>query len=323
MSSLKSKKTTTNIKDLAEMVGVSKTTISIFLNTPETTRISNEVKAKIKTAIEETGFTRSVIAHSLALQKTKTICVLALFKGHNIFESNALIRLMDGIQSSLSKEQYSLLIPPAKDVDIVNLVKHQHQFTIGYDGLIICATRYDSTTELALVAEYLEQTNVPTILINAPYLEQDLSQIIIRTPEKSCPINYLVRNNHKKIVFILGYKDDPDTEEILKKIRRVEKTENIKIETKNILYGKYSSSKAKDCLAKYIEANGLDFSAVYAHSFKMIQGVYELFFERKIAIPDDISVIGTSHDASDTILYPPLTFLERPYYDVGRLAVEE
>ena len=124
-------------------------------------------------------------------------------------------------------------------------------------------------------------------------------------------------------MFILGYKGDPDTEEILKKIRRVEKTENIKIETKNILYGKYSSSKAKDCLAKYIEANGLDFTAVYAHSFKMIQGVYELFFERKIAIPDDISVIGTSHDASNTILYPPLTFLERPYYDVGRLAVEE
>ena len=49
------------INEIAEMVGVSKTTISFYLN-GKTNKMSDETQKKIQQVIEETGYTPSAVS---------------------------------------------------------------------------------------------------------------------------------------------------------------------------------------------------------------------------------------------------------------------
>ncbi|MBF0844154.1 LacI family DNA-binding transcriptional regulator, partial [Streptococcus danieliae] len=60
------------ITDIAKMVGVSKATVSYYLN-GNTSKMSLATQEKIRQIIEETGYQPNKIAQSLATKDTKTI----------------------------------------------------------------------------------------------------------------------------------------------------------------------------------------------------------------------------------------------------------
>ena len=63
------------INDIASLVGVSKATISYYLN-GNMRKMSLETREKIRLAIEETGYQPNKMAQSLVTKDTKTIGVV-------------------------------------------------------------------------------------------------------------------------------------------------------------------------------------------------------------------------------------------------------
>ena len=58
------RKSKVTIKDIAEMAGTSKTTVSFYLN-GKTEKMSEETKQKIEQVIKETNYRPSIVARSL------------------------------------------------------------------------------------------------------------------------------------------------------------------------------------------------------------------------------------------------------------------
>ena len=97
------------ITDIAKMVGVSKATVSYYLN-GNTSKMSLATQEKIRQIIEETGYQPNKIAQSLATKDTKTIGVV-IADITNPFISS----VMKGIHDQCQEEGYSVLFTNSDD----------------------------------------------------------------------------------------------------------------------------------------------------------------------------------------------------------------
>ena len=92
------------IKDIAEMAGTSKTTVSFYLN-GKTEKMSEDTKAKIAAVIKKTNYRPSIVARSLNSKNSKLIGVL-IGDITNTF-SNQIVK---GIETIASKYNYQVIV---------------------------------------------------------------------------------------------------------------------------------------------------------------------------------------------------------------------
>ena len=91
-----------SIKKIAELSGVSKSTVSRYLNGGY---VSESNKSKIKAAIEKTGFIPSFAAQSLRTKVTKQIGVII-----PKLNSYSISKMVAGITEILNKEGYYVVL---------------------------------------------------------------------------------------------------------------------------------------------------------------------------------------------------------------------
>ena len=119
------------IKDIAEMAGVSKTTVSFYLN-GKTEKMSEETRMKIQEIILRTNYRPNVAARTLNQKKTNLIGVI-IGDITNTFSN----KIVKGIEDTARKHGYQTLIgnsgyDPRRESSYVN-----RMLTLGADGFII------------------------------------------------------------------------------------------------------------------------------------------------------------------------------------------
>lgn len=128
----KSQKVT--IKDIAEMAGTSKTTVSFYLN-GKTEKMSEETKIRIAKVIEETNYRPSIVARSLNSKNSKLIGVL-IGDITNTF-SNQIVK---GIEAVASKNGYQIIVGNSDYNSQREESYVERMLSMGVDGFIIQPT---------------------------------------------------------------------------------------------------------------------------------------------------------------------------------------
>ena len=98
-----------NINEIAWLAGVSRTTVSRYLNNGY---VSEEKKEKIRKVIEETGYQPSTQAQMLRTKKTKLVGVV-LPK----INSDTISREVAGISDVLAKRGYQIILANTNNAD--------------------------------------------------------------------------------------------------------------------------------------------------------------------------------------------------------------
>src|SRR5918996_139101 len=75
-------------------------------------------------------------------------------------------------------------------------------------------------------------------------------------------------------------------------------------------------------LAGQLMADGREFTAVAAANDLLALGCYDVFAERGVRCPDDISVVGFNDMPFAARFQPPLTTIHIPHYEIGRAAAQ-
>lgn len=141
-----------NINEIAQLAGVSRATVSRYLNEGY---VSEEKKAKIKKVIEETGYNPSSQAQMLRTKKTKLIGVII-----PKLNSHAISRMVDGIGLILSKEGYQLLLANTQN-DEKEELKYLNTFKYNQvDGIILIGTILTKEHK-----KLLEAMKVPVVIL--------------------------------------------------------------------------------------------------------------------------------------------------------------
>ena len=123
-----------NINEIARLAGVSRTTVSRYLNNGY---VSEEKKEKIRKVIEETGYQPSTQAQMLRTKKTKLVGVV-LPK----INSDTISREVAGISDVLAKRGYQIILANTNN-DIEEELKSLSLFRDNQvDGVIFIATMF-------------------------------------------------------------------------------------------------------------------------------------------------------------------------------------
>lgn len=121
-----------NINEIAELAGVSRATVSRYLNNGY---VSSEKKEAIRKIIEETGYQPSSQAQQLRTKRTRLVGVII-----PKISSSSIARMVSGIGDELSKSGYQMILANTNN----NIVEEQKYLSIfrdnQVDGIIFMGT---------------------------------------------------------------------------------------------------------------------------------------------------------------------------------------
>lgn len=144
------------INEIAEMAGVSRATVSRYLNNGY---VSGEKRERIARVIQETGYVPSSQAQMLRSKKTGLIGVII-----PKISSDSISRMVDGIGEELAKEGYQLLLASTNNNEREE-IRYLQTFRNNYvDGVILIGTIFRREHRKAL-----EELEVPVVVLGQQY----------------------------------------------------------------------------------------------------------------------------------------------------------
>jgi DNA-binding LacI/PurR family transcriptional regulator len=295
-----------NSQDVANLAGVSRTTVSLVLNEVEGISISPETQQKVRDAAEQLGYIPNATAQALATQRAQAIGLVMTRSPHHIASDTFLPQILGGLLEVVKQNKLHLLIesvePEHQDRVYLELAHAKH-----IDGMILLTPRIDDAA-LRRLEEIDAHSVVMGKLADSNLYSVDVdNQLAARKATQ-----YLIDIGHSRIACIanarasfssayervLGYKDALIAS-------------GINPEDGMIRYADFDPQSGFDRM-KSLLTSGQEFTAVFVASDNVAMGVKAALREAGLHIPDDISIIGFDDIPWAQYSDPPLTTIRLP-----------
>ncbi|MCY8548199.1 LacI family DNA-binding transcriptional regulator [Bacillus vallismortis] len=309
------KKTTshTTIKDVAECAGVSKSTVSRYIN-GKIDAISPEKVKSIKKAIAELNYRPSKMAQGLKIKKSKLIgFVVADIT--NPFS----VAAFRGVEEVCDQYGYSIMVcntdnNPEKEREmLLKLEAH------SVEGLILNATGENKD-----VLHAFREQQIPTILIDRKLPNQKLDTVTTD--------NRRITREILQKIYSKGYTDvalfsepvssiSPRTEraEVYQEMASVENVNGLvrmyEIDVKN-------KEQLKAALQTFHTEMPEQKKAILALNGLIMLKIISCMEELGLRIPQDIGIAGFDDTEWYKLIGPGITTIAQPSHDMGRTAME-
>ena len=145
---------TLTIADIADTLGVSKTTVSRAISGKG--RIGSETRERVLKYIDAHNYTPNVIAKSLAQNKTYNLAVVML-GDYELIDLPFFQNCIMGIQEIASSFDYDMLLTVCNNADVTKLERIVRNRKV--DGVILLRSFMDDVQ-----VEYLQEKNIPFVV---------------------------------------------------------------------------------------------------------------------------------------------------------------
>ena len=291
-----------NINEIARLAGVSRATVSRYLNNGY---VSEEKKKVIRQVIEETGYQPSSQAQMLGTKKTKLVGVI-LPK----INSNTISREVAGISDILTKKGYQIILANTNN-DIEEELKYLSLFKDNQvDGVIFIATILTQKHK-----KMLKEYKVPIVLLGQllegyPCIYQDdykaAAKLTEQMAESGKHFGYITVTDQDEAV---GQRRRAGVEETLQKLEKELKPECVKCGDFTVESGHWMTAEL------FQENPNLD--TVICATDTMAVGAMTWLKENGYRIPEDVQVAGLGDGYLGKIVEPKLTTVHFFYKTSG------
>ncbi|MFP7335222.1 LacI family DNA-binding transcriptional regulator [Shouchella clausii] len=298
------------IQDVAKLAGVSKATVSKYLN--NIPYVSEETQKKIKSAIDTLQFQPNSLARGLVNKSTKLIGLVV-----SNYESMINMELIKSVETEAANHHYSVVLFSTND-DIRNEQQLPEIFVNKYqhlDGIILANVRengvelsqFTSTFEhIVLLHRHIPNSQVDYAVIDG-YIGGRLAA------------EYLVGLGHKRIAMITGPKSIFQFQQRVQGFKDALKEHGL-LEQFCILEGGQSVEEGYKAAEKImLECNSP--TAIFAGTDVLALGVLDAARHYGWKIPEDLSVIGFDNIFFSRHARVPLTTIDARIKDLGEQAV--
>ncbi len=305
----KSPKKTTIIEVAAE-AGVSFATVSRVINNDIHVKLAT--RERVMAAMQRLGFVANRQARSLAGGKSNMIGLLVPDLG-----TGYIGEIIRGIDTELSLSDIDLILytthrTAAKEANYVaDLARGM------VDGLLLVLPR----SPVDYIAT-LTQHDFPFVLIDHQGTGENCPAVGATNWQGAyTATEYLISLGHRRIGFITGSMDLGCAEDRLKGYRSALRTYHIP-EARELVYeGTFFQSDGYAGACALLDLDDPP-TAIFASNDVMAMGVMDAVRNRELRIPDDISVIGFDNIPQSAMVYPPLTTVQQPLEQMGRVAAQ-
>jgi DNA-binding LacI/PurR family transcriptional regulator len=298
-----------SLKQLAQSLGLSPTTLSLVLNNSEKAQsIPQETKDRIFAAAEGLKYRPNYFARSLRSQRTFSVGVLIpeLSDGYSAL-------VLTGIEDYLLQSGYMYLVTSHRHKE--NLIEEYPRllYDRSVEGLIAVDTKYDQDLPVPVVSVsgHKQVPGVTNIILN----HDTAAELALR---------HLSELGHQRIAFIKGQSFSSDTEVRWEAKRQAAYHLGIQINPALVsqMEGMSASPEVGYQAAVRLLQTGERFTALFAFNDVCAIGAIRAFREAGLRVPDDISVVGFDDIYEAAFHIPALTTIRQPLQKMGALAAE-
>ena len=301
-------------RDVADLAGVSRTTVSLVLNNVKGVQISDETRERVLDAAQQLGYVPNAAAQALAGKRAQIIGLILTRNPHHISSDAFLNQILDGLITAAHKHSIRLLI------DIVE-EKHQKKAYLELvrakriDGLILSGPRFDDEALFSL-----QQDRFPTVLMGQLPGTDFYSVDIDNLSAAKQAVAHLVKLGHTRIACITNaaptYTAAADR---LNGYRQVLEESGLPIDDSLIRYGDFDPESGYEQMRDLLTTSDKP-SAVFVTSDVVAIGAKAAVFEEGLAIPGDIALVGFDDVPLARYLNPPLTTVRLPASELATRA---
>ncbi len=302
------------LKDIADKLGLSKSTVSKALN--GSFEISEATKKKVLHMARLLNYTPNQIAVNLRKKQTKTIGVIIPTTVHHFFS-----KIIDGIIKRAEKDGYLVIILQSNEN--FNLEKKQVNLLIDQrvDGILISLS--NKTNEFVHLKKILNR-NIPLVLFDKIEPSIKCSKVKIDDFEAAYnSVAYLINKGYKKIAHFRGDFNPKNAADRFKGYKQALLDHNIEFDPALVFMCNNNSdfedgySNAEKMISNHIEVD-----AVFAITDLVAIGVIKYLKEQHIRVPEDIAVFGFSNWFMSSVMSPTLSTVDQPAFEMGETSME-
>jgi LacI family transcriptional regulator len=301
-----------SIDDVAKAAGVAIKTVSRVLNNEPNVR--EETRAHVLAAVKRLNYHPSPSARSLASRRSYLIGLVYDNPG-----GNYTIEVQRGALARCREGKFLLLLHEVTGTgeelthDVLAFANQTH-----IDGLILAPPLSENPDIIGA----LDQHGLPFARIapndfkhSSPYVDMDDEGAAREMTE------YLIGLGHRRIAFIIGRPGHFSSAERLRGYKAALKTHKIPLNADYVRQGDFLFDSGLEA-ARHLLALPERPTAIFAANDDMAAGALMAAHEMGVAVPGDLSVAGFDDAAISRTVWPPLTTINQPTYDLSYSAAD-
>ena len=298
------------LEDIAQMAGVSPSTVSRVINNQIGTR--SKVRQRVLQIIAETDFQPHAAARSLACQRSNVVGLLVPAPASRVLAQPYLLQLAEYITQACHTHDYLLsLFLTGSDADEQKLLPKVTRK--GFvDGLIVRVVEGLKNDPLL---EKLSRKGVPFVASGRPADPRNISYVAADNYTAAYnALTHLLSLGRKRIGMITSTAESPGSQERLASYRRVLTEQGLSVDEELIMV--HSNGYLGTKLLLKANPDAIFFAT------RLALDVLRALREDRVRIPDDIALVGFDDLPLAQQTDPPLTTMRQPMAAMGKRLVE-
>jgi LacI family transcriptional regulator, galactose operon repressor len=301
------------LRDVARVAGVHPATVSRALNEETRTLVNDETAKRVLKAAEELGYQPNPIARGLKTNRSYTIGVLIPDLTNPLFPP-----ILRGIEDHLETGGYRPLTANTDNDPERELLDSQAMRARQVDGIIAATARRDHR-----LLDALRDAGIELVLVNRRQPELPVSSATADDRlGMRLAVEHLVALGHTRIAHLAGPLDYSTGLDRYVSFHETMRAAGLEPDPELVLVAEAFTEAEGARLCGQLLANGRRFTAVAAANDLLALGCYDVFDERGVRCPDEVSVIGFNDMPFAARFHPALTTIHIPHYEIGKAAAQ-
>ncbi|GCF08449.1 LacI family DNA-binding transcriptional regulator [Dictyobacter arantiisoli] len=303
------------IQDIAQMAGVSKTTVSRVLNhRPD---VNPETRERILHIMDEQGFFPSLAAAGLAGGRSRLIGALV-----SVSHWPLIPEIMRGIAEVVDQTPYELVLYSSNagnDAKNYGEVIDRIQATKLTAGLLAIYPG-QATPHLADLC----RQGFPVVMFDDQGVPPDDVSWVGADQRTGAyqATRHLLQQGHRRIAHIQGPLKYQVSLDRYQGYCDALAEEQVEIEPEFVLQGDFTTPGGKECASQFFAQIGCRPTAIFASNDLMAYGALSAVVESGLRVPEDVAVVGFDDISFSVHSQPPLTTVRQPLYEMGKRSIE-
>jgi LacI family transcriptional regulator len=298
------------INDVAQAAGVAIKTVSRVLNNEPNVR--EETRTRVLEIVKQLNYHPSLSARSLAGRRSYLIGLV-----YENPSANYIVDVLHGARARCREGRFQLLSHQAigrgeeMERDVLGLVDQTH-----LDGLIVTAPLSESVE----LIKTLDRRSIPFVRIapnefkhDSPYADMDDAGAAREMTE------YLIGLGHRRIAFVVGHPDHMASEQRARGFHTAMQAHGLAVDPQLLKQGYFVFESGLEAARELLTIPQPP-TAIFASNDDMAAGVLMAAHEMGIDVPQDLSVAGFDDTYIARTVWPRLTTVHQPIYDLAYTA---
>jgi LacI family transcriptional regulator len=300
------------IEQIAELSGVSRSTVSRVLNADP--NVKESTRARVSEVIQRTNYHPNMVARRLASGRTNILGLVIPTAVSALFADPFFPNLIQGVVSVCTARDFSVMLwlaEPEQERRTIGQVAHNGLL----DGVILANSMVDDP-----ILQRLSEVGLPFILVGRHPTNADVSYVDADNLNGAREaVTYLLRLGRRRVGTVTGPQNLISGADRLAGYEAALRERGLPCDPALISEGDYTE------VGGYMAAQRLlaqQPDAIFAASDTMALGVLRALREAHRAVPDEVAVVSFDDMPFAARTEPPLTTIRQPIQRMGQMAAE-